>query len=212
MSVWKCVNGVWGRCALCALLVASGATVSVDAVADSSSEEDPRAVFASMVAKLEKAVSAAKKHGFAAEGEVKKLAKRAETASWRVAAARERFDQYQSEMASTKAPEKLDELKAKLANEVRLLKTDAEKLSQMVGHSKELRARSNELAEQLRSLKDDVAIEADRFDESDRTHKKALQLIAAADWALNKLDEVNAALEAELETKASETLGKTQVE
>ncbi len=114
-------------------------------------------------------------------------------------------------MASTKAADKLDELKGKLANEARLLKADA-KLSEMVARSKELRTKDAEIADQLRSLKDDVAIEADRFDESDRTQKKAMQLIADADWALNKLDEVNAALEAELETPASETLGKTQVE
>jgi predicted nucleic acid-binding Zn-ribbon protein len=212
MSLMESVGGLIRRCALCALLGAIGGTVSFDARADSSSEADPRAAFVSMVSKLEKLVGTAKKHVFSAEGEVKKLAKRAETASWRVAAARERFEQYQSEISSTKAPDKLDELKGKLANEVRLLKTDADKLTHMVDKSKELRAKSSHIAQQLSSLKDDVAIEADRFDQGDRTQKKALQLIAEAEWASNKLGEVNAALESALELPASETLSKTQVE
>lgn len=212
MSVSESMRRIVRRCALCALIVATGATLSVDVVADASSEADPRAAFGSMVAKLEKAISAAKKQAFASEGELKKMAKRAETASWRVTAARERFEQYRSEIASAKAPEKVDELKGKLANEVRLLKTDADKLNQLVARSKELRDTLAELVEPLRSLKDDVAIEADRFDQAERARKKALQLIADAEWTANKLEEVNGLLEAELETPASATLSKTNVD
>lgn len=216
MTVIESMSRTVTRSGLCALLLATGVTagvtVSVEAAADASSEGEPKAAFGSMVAKLEKAISTAKKQVFASEGELKKMAKRAETASWRVAAARERFERYKSEMQTTKAPEKVDQLKGKLENEVRLLKTDAEKLNQLITRSKELRSQLQQLVEPLRSLKDDVAIEADRFDERDRTRKKALQLIADAEWTANKMEEVNGLLEAELESPASETLSKTNVD
>lgn len=212
MSVTRLVSRVFLRAGLCALLAVSATTVCVEAAASEASDSDARATFVSMVGKLEKSVASAKKHAFATEGELKKLAKRAETASWRVAAARERFDQYQKAIANTKESAKRDELKGKLANELKLLKTDAEKLSQMMDRSKELRSKGSALADELRVLKDDVAIEADRCDEGDITRKKALRLIADADWAVEKLDEVNAELQTSLEAPAGETLGKTQVQ
>ncbi len=64
MSLAKSLGQVLGRGTLCALLVASGATVSVEAAADSSSDADAHSAFVSMVGKLEKAVSGAKSRGF----------------------------------------------------------------------------------------------------------------------------------------------------
>ncbi len=199
-----------GSAVVCATLATSSIAIAKPAASESS-EEDPHAAFMSMISKLEKQVGASKKQVFASEGEVKKLAKRAETAGWRVAAARERFDEYQAKLASEKESDKIAELKGKLTAERKLLKADAEKLAQMVSRSKEMRAKSEALAEALRSLKDDVAIEADRFESSDRGHKKAMQLIADADWALERLQELNASFESELEAKAAETLSKTEV-
>ncbi len=200
-----------GSAVVCATLVTSGVAAAKVSAAESE-QEDPRAAFQSMVSKLGKQVSASKKQVFAAEGEVKKLSKRAETASWRVAAARERFDDYQARLSSVKEDAKVAELKAKLSAERKLLKADADKLTQMVARSKEMRAKSESLAQELRTLKDDVAIEADRFDPGESSHKKATKLIADAEWALEKLSELNSAFESELEAKAAETLSKTEVE
>lgn len=199
-----------GSAVVCATLATSSVALAKPAASESS-EEDPHAAFMSMISKLEKQVGASKKQVFASEAEVKKLTKRAETAGWRVAAARERFDEYQAKLSSEKEGDKIAELKTKLTAERKLLKTDAEKLSQMVSRSKEMRGKSDTLAQDLRTLKDDVAIEADRFEESDRGHKKAMQLIADADWALERLTELNASFESELEAKAAETLTKTEV-
>jgi predicted nucleic acid-binding Zn-ribbon protein len=199
-----------GSAVVCATLATSSVALAKSANGESS-EEDPHAAFMSMVSKLEKQVGATKKQVFASEGEVKKLTKRAETAGYRVAAARERFDEYQAKLSSEKEGDKVADLKNKLTAERKLLKADAEKLAQMVSRSKEMRAKSDGLAEELRSLKDDVAIEADRFDSSERGHKKAMQLIADADWALERLTELNASFESELEAKATETLTKTEV-
>lgn len=208
----KKMTGVhWmGGAVVCVALASSSVAIAKPAASEAA-EEDPLAAFQSMISKLEKQVGNAKKHVFASEAEVKKLTKRAETAGWRVAAARERFDEYQAKLSSVKEGDKISELKTKLSAERRLLKTDAEKLAQMVAKSKEMRSKADTLSQELRALKDDVAIEADRFESTDRGHKKAMQLIADADWALERLQELNAAFESELEAKAAESLTKTEV-
>lgn len=200
-----------GSAVVCASLTTSG-VVAAKATASESEQEDPRAAFLSMIGKLEKQVSASKKHVFASESEVKKLSKRAETAGWRVAAARERFDEYQSKLSSTKEEDKVAELKTKLAAERKLLAADAEKLTEMVTRSKEMRDKAEGLVGQLRALKDDVAIEADRFDPAEAGHKKAMKLIADAEWALERLAELNSAFESDVEAKAAETLTRTRVD
>jgi len=200
----------FGGALVCAMLTTSSFTLAKPATSNSA-EENPHAAFLTMISKLDKLVGASKKQVFASEGEVKKLAKRAETAGWRVAAARERFDEYQARLSAEKDGDKIAELKSKLSQERKLLKADAEKLGQMLARSKEMRAKSDSLSEELRTLKDDVAIEADRFDSSDRGYKKARQLIAESEWALERLQELNAAFESELEAKAAETLSKTEV-
>lgn len=200
-----------GGAVMCATLTTSGVVVA-KATASETEQENPRAAFLSMIGKLDKQVSASKKHVFASEAEVKKLSKRAETAGWRVAAARERFDEYQSKLSSTKEGDKVADLKTKLNAERKLLAADAEKLTQMVARSKEMRAKADGLVAELRTLKDDVAIEADRFDPSEPGHKKAMKLIADAEWALERLAELNTAFENEVEVKAAETLARTQVE
>lgn len=199
-----------GSAIVCATLTTSG-VVAAKAVVRESEQEDPRAAFQSMISKLDKQVSASKKHVFASEGEIKKLVKRVETAGWRVAAARERFDGFQERLSSVKEEGKVTELKNKLSAERKLLKADAEKLSQMVARSKEIRAKSDAIIQELRTLKDDVAIEADRFAPTERGHKRAVKLIADADWVIERLTELNASFESELEEKATEVLAKTEV-
>lgn len=199
-----------GSAVVCASLATSSVTLAKSAKGESS-EEDPHAAFLSMISKLEKHVGATKKQVFASEGEVKKLTKRAETAGYRVAAARERFDEYSAKLSSERESDKVAALKSKLTAERKLLKADAEKLEQMLNRSKEMRAKSEGLATELRTLKDDVAIEADRFDSTERGHKKAMKLIADAEWAIERLTELNASFESELEAKAAETLTKTEV-
>ncbi len=175
------------------------------------SDKEVQAQFVALVAKFEKVVTRAKKQAYSAEGELNQLKKRVEAAGWRVTAARDRFDKTQSELASTSEPSRVNKLKQKLAADKRLLEDDASKLAKLMKRSESAQATSVEILELLRPLKDDVAIEADRFEPNEPGQKKAVSLLADADWAVERLEALTEALKAEFDAPANEVLERAQV-
>lgn len=198
--------------ALCGLLAPTGLAHAVPLAPVEQSDKDVQAQFLALVAKFDKAVGRAKKQAYSSDAQLKKLKQRVEAAGWRVTAARERFDKTQSELASTNDSGKINKLKQRLAADRRLLEIDAGKLTELLNDSQGSQTTSTEILEGLRPLRDDVAIEADRFTPSEPGQKKAVRLLADAAWAIERLETLVEEFKTEFDAPANEVLERANVQ
>ncbi len=208
---------------LTAVLTFGIATVSSDTFAGGEqgtelsgekSEADYSKAFDKMIQALDRDLNETKKRLYVMDSQLPKLQKRAEAAKYRVTAAREEYDDVQSQLASSEAlpKPKVEKLRKKLAQKRSMLEKDAVKLDAISTQAKESRTEMTQRHERLTRLKDDVAIEADRFDPEDRRQSRVRKLLAESDWALSKLDELNAQYDSDLIQPVSETVGQARVE
>jgi peptidoglycan hydrolase CwlO-like protein len=180
---------------------------------DEKTEAEYSKAFDGMIQRLEAHLKKTKRSVYTFDSQLPKMQKRAETAKYRVTAARERYDEVRQVLASNRnlPPPKQEKLKKTMQHQRSLLSKDATNLEDLLAQSVQYRTDMATLSAELKKLSDDVAIEATRFPEEDRRQKKAAQLVADAEWALNKMAELTPLYESEFEEPTKETVSQTQV-
>lgn len=172
--------------------------------------------FDQMIDRLDKYLKTSKRTLYKFDTDVPKLAKRVEMATYRITAALERYRETKLELSRAESakepPAKLDKIRSKMMRERKLLSDDASKVNAVVQSADEMRAEMQKMLPELKKLSDDVAIEADRFDPEDRRQKRVAQLLADAEWANSKIDELQADVQNELMDPASSALDQTKVD
>lgn len=206
----------------CALtLICSGAATHADPgpLGGSRAHERARPVdeeaeilanFKRMVGELEVMVKKTKRAIFAAEAEIKKTEKAVQAATWRVDAARERYDDYLQRLKQETGAD-AEKLNAELGRAQGQLKQDAVKTGTILERAEALRAELTALHAQLKKLSDDVAIEINFNGPDAPGQGKAKKLVAESEWALAKIEELNGASNTQVEDPASHVHQKATV-
>jgi chromosome segregation ATPase len=169
---------------------------------ESDEEERYSKAYDQMIKKLDAYLKEAKKDVWAVTSTIPKLQKQSDAAKWRVATALENLREHQAKLEEAKATGgqsgEVAKLEKKIRSERKRLSKDAAKLAAILERASGMRDDLATAREKLSTLNSDVAIEVDRFPENDHRNKRAHELVASAEWVLNKMEELEAACQADL--------------
>lgn len=167
-----------------------------------------------MIRRLGTELARTKKQLWLFKSELPKAEKKVRTAGYRINATRKSYDELRTKLESSDetAQGEQEKLRKQLDRQRSLLTKYGQKLQELIEKSSDLAHKMKTLSDELKKLSDDVAIERDRFPETDHRQKKVERLVAESEWVLDKVNELKSAWESDFSEPAKETFERTQLE